>query len=52
LFSFKWIIIIQNIYKEKPPYDNLKDKIEKIVESKVDELVEEKIQQLVQNGDI
>ena len=38
--------------QRKTPCDNIKDKIEKIVENKVDELVEEKIQQLVQNGDI
>jgi len=38
--------------QRKTPCDNIKDKIEKIVENKVDELVEEKIQELVQNGEI
>jgi len=38
--------------QRKTPCDNIKDKIEKIVENKVDELVEEKLQQLVENGEI
>ena len=38
--------------QRKTPCDNIKDKIEKMVENKINEVVEEKIQQLVQNGDI
>ena len=38
--------------QRKTPCDNIKDKIEKLVENKINEVVEEKIQQLVQNGDI
>ena len=38
--------------QRKTPCDNIKDKIEKIVENKVDELVEEKLQQLVETGEI
>jgi adenine-specific DNA-methyltransferase len=38
--------------QRKTPCDNIKDKIEKIVEKKVDELVEEKIQKMIDNGEI
>ena len=38
--------------QRKTPCDNIKDKIEKLVENKIDEVIEEKIQQLVQNGEI
>jgi len=38
--------------QRKTPCDNIKDKIEKVIENKVDELVEEKILELVQNGNI
>ena len=38
--------------QRKTPCDNIKDKIENIVEKKVDELVKEKLQDLVEKGDI
>ena len=38
--------------QKKTPCDNIKDKIENIVEKKVDELVKEKLQDLVEKGDI
>ena len=38
--------------QRKNPCDNIKDKIENIVEKKVDELVKEKLQDLVEKGDI
>ncbi len=38
--------------QRKTPCDNIKDKIENIVEKKVDELVKEKLQDLVDNGEI
>ena len=38
--------------QRKTPCDNIKDKIEQIVEKKVDELVQEKLQDLLENGDI
>jgi len=38
--------------QRKTPCNNIKDKIEQIVETKVDELVEEKIQELAKNGNI
>ena len=38
--------------QRKTPCDNIKDKIEKIVEKKVDEIVKEKLQDLVEKGDI
>ena len=38
--------------QRKTPCDNIKDKIEKIVEDKIDELVQEKLQVLVEKGDI
>ena len=38
--------------QRKNPCDNIKDKIEQIVEKKVDELVQEKLQDLVEKGDI
>jgi len=38
--------------QKKTPCDNIKDKIENIVEKKVDELVKEKLQDLVKKGDI
>ena len=38
--------------QRKIPCDNIKDKIEKIVEKKVDELVKEKLQDLVEKGEI
>jgi len=41
-----------NHINKKNPCDNIKDKIENIVENKVDELVKEKIQELVKGGEI
>lgn len=41
-----------NHINKKNPCDNIKDKIENIVENKVDELVKEKIQELVEKGEI
>lgn len=38
--------------QRKTPCDNIKDKIENIVEKKVDELVKEKLQDLVDKGEI
>lgn len=38
--------------QRKTPCNNIKDKIEDIVEKKVDELVKEKLQKLVEKGDI
>jgi DNA (cytosine-5)-methyltransferase 1 len=38
--------------QRKTPCDNIKDKIENIVEKKVDELMKEKLQDLVEKGDI
>ena len=38
--------------QRKTPCDNIKDKIENIVEKKVDELVKKKLQDLVEKGDI
>jgi DNA (cytosine-5)-methyltransferase 1 len=38
--------------QRKTPCDNIKDKIENIVEKKVDELVKETLQDLVEKGDI
>ena len=38
--------------QRKTPCDNIKNKIEKIVEEKINEVVEEKIQKLVQKGHI
>jgi len=38
--------------QRKTPCDNIKDKIENIVEKKVDELVKAKLQNLVDKGDI
>ena len=38
--------------QRKTPCDNIKDKIENIVEKKVEELVKEKLQDLVEKGDI
>ena len=38
--------------QRKTPCDNIKDKIENIVEKKDDELVKEKLQDLVEKGDI
>ncbi len=38
--------------QRKTPCDNIKDKIENIVEKKVDELVKEKLQELVDKGEI
>lgn len=38
--------------QRKTPCDNIKDKIENIVEKKVDEIVKEKLQDLVEKGDI
>lgn len=38
--------------QRKTPCDNIKDKIEDIVEKKVDKLVEEKLNDLVEKGDI
>ena len=38
--------------QRKTPCDNIKDKIENIVEKKVDKLVKEKLQDLVEKGDI
>ena len=38
--------------QKKNPCDNIKDKIENIVEKKVDELVKEKLQDFVEKGDI
>ena len=38
--------------QRKTPCDNIKDKIENIVEKKVDELVKVKLQDLVEKGDI
>ena len=38
--------------QRKTPCDNIKDKIENIVEKKVDELVKEKLQDLVEKGDV
>jgi len=38
--------------QRKTPCEDIKDKIEKIVENKVDELVQEKLQDLVEKGDI
>jgi DNA (cytosine-5)-methyltransferase 1 len=41
-----------NHINKKNPCDNIKDKIESIVENKVDELVKEKLQELVEKGEI
>jgi len=41
-----------NHINKKNPCDNIKDKIENIVENKVDELVKEKLQELVEKGEI
>ena len=38
--------------QRKTPCDNIKDKIENIVENKVDELIKEKLKDLVEKGDI
>jgi len=38
--------------QRKTPCDNIKDKIEKIVENKVEEVIKEKIDEMVEKGDI
>ena len=41
-----------NHLQRKTPCNNIKDKIEKIIETKIDKIVEEKIQKFVNNGNI
>ena len=50
--TFKQKGHFMNHLQRKTPCDNIKDKIEKIVEKKVGEVIEEKIQEIVENNNL